>query len=452
MARLNFLQNSSIKPFKFIKKFMPVTLFGRALVIMIVPVLLVQLIMGIVYWNRHWYETTEILAHGIAGNVASLTEIADKTAISDAEFTKLQQLAYKNHDIKLSRKPLATGFEKGLLVRGDWRELFLKNALASKVEYQSQSKLYKDTILIQVAGEKYMYSFKFSKSRLLPKTIYIVVLWEVGAPLFFILIAIIFMRNQMRPLEVLANAVEDFGKGRDIGEFRPSGALEVRRVGRAFNSMRDRIYKQISQRTEMLAGISHDIKTPLTRMKLELAMLNDSEPKDEMLADIKEMEKMVGEYLAFAKGQETEKETQVDLGALIVDIFEKFPIDKVHISSMETAAEIEVALRYVSMKRALINIIANALRYADNVWFQCSATAKTITLVFEDDGPGIPEEKRGDVFRPFVRLDESRNIETGGYGLGLSICRDIITSHGGRIFLEESYSLGGLKVVVSLPL
>ncbi|MDP4840497.1 MAG: ATP-binding protein [Alphaproteobacteria bacterium] len=453
MARLSAF---SFRPFKRLKTILPETLLARSLTILIAPVLLVQLVTGIVFWDRHWSKTTETLAEGIAGNISSLVEIADLEEDRPNFFKELQHFAQTNHSISVKRSPLQNGFSKNILGKSEWidelTDSFLEKALSQKMKHPYRFRAFERDIIVQVAGEQHLYTFNVNKKYLIPKTTSLLIWWEVGAPLVFILIAVLFMRNQVRPLQSLANAVEEFGKGRDVSHYKPVGALEVRRVGRAFNQMRERVQKQITQRTEMLAGISHDLKTPLTRMQLELALLKDCEEKKALLEDVQEMKKMVEEYLNFAKGEGAEREKKVQIDDFLRELFTKFPQDKLSLPSFESLENTSVTWRPYAMKRALTNIISNALRYGGHVWFQGSVTPKTITLVFEDNGPGIPEDRRGDVFRPFVRLDESRNIETGGYGLGLSICQDIITAHGGSIFLDDSHSHGGLKVTVHLPI
>ncbi len=453
MARLSQL---TFHPFKGLKRFLPETLLARTLTILIAPVLLIQLATGIVFWDRHWSKTTETLAEGIASNVAAIIDIADFKESSPPSFSDLQQFARKNYAISLARSDLQDGFSKHILLKSDWTDEwtddFLQEALALKVKYDTRFRTFDKHITIQVAAKKYLYTFDVNKKYLIPKTTSLLIWWEVGAPLFFIFIAVLFMRNQVRPLQSLANVVEEFGKGRDVSTFKPSGALEVRRVGKAFNQMRERIHKQITQRTEMLAGISHDLKTPLTRMQLELALQKDNPEKEALLEDVHEMKKMVEEYLGFAKGEGAEREKTLMLDEFLREFFTKFPQEHLSLSSFSELQGTPVIWRPYAMKRALTNIISNALRYGDHVWFQGSMTSKMITLTFEDDGPSIPPNRREDVFRPFVRLDESRNTETGGYGLGLSICQDIITAHGGSIFLEDSPKHGGLKVIVHLPI
>jgi two-component system osmolarity sensor histidine kinase EnvZ len=256
------------------------------------------------------------------------------------------------------------------------------------------------------------------------------------------------MHNQVRPIRRLALAAENFGKGRDSMRLRPSGALEVRQAAAAFIVMRDRIRRQIGQRTEMLAGVSHDLRTPLTRMKLQLALLRKSEETEGLQADVVEMETMIDAYLAFARGEGGETPVRTDLAQSLRDVVGGLPGgDAV---TLEIAGPIEIQVRPMAMKRCLGNLVGNALRYAKQVRVSASWHHHAVSIVIDDDGPGIPEESREDVFRPFFRLDPSRNVATGGVGLGLSIARDIAHVHGGEINLEDS-PMGGLRVVLILP-
>jgi two-component system osmolarity sensor histidine kinase EnvZ len=448
MARLSFSVLRGLQPFQFLKRFMPSTLLARTLLILITPVVLIQIVMGFVFWDRHWSKTTETLAEGIAGSVAMLVTSAEQ----NENFSAVQDLAHRNLGYTLTRSEADQGFSPRLLRKTNWSEEYLQEALQQKLIQPFRLRFHESTILLQVAGGQSLYTFIIPKKALFPKTIGIVIWWEVSAPLFFILIAVLFMRNQVRPLQTLVTNVEAFGKGRDIRNFKPSGSFEVRRVGRAFNVMRERIQRQITQRTEMLSGISHDLRTPLTRMKLQLALFPESDEREALLEDVREMEKMVDEYLAFAKGEETEKEKKINLEVLVQDLLKKFPGEPITSDLGSSVSQTELMVRPIALGRALKNVITNAFWYGGgNLWFRTSVTPKTVTFVFEDDGPGIPPDKREDVFRPFVRLDTSRNTETGGYGLGLAITRDIILSHGGRIFLDTSAEHGGLKVTISLP-
>ena len=272
--------------------------------------------------------------------------------------------------------------------------------------------------------------------------------WVIGASLLLTGIAVIFMRNQMRPIRRLAFAAESFGKGRDTVRLRPQGALEVRQAAAAFIVMRDRIRRQIAQRTEMLAGVSHDLRTPLTRMKLQLAMLERDEGVEELRADVTEMEGMIEAYLAFARGEGDEAPRQTDLAQLLRETVEGLPGGDAVALTIETP--IDIPVRPVAMKRCVANLIGNAIRYGHGVAVNAGWRHRAVVIVVDDDGPGIPYDRREDVFRPFVRLDPSRNIVTGGVGLGLTIAREIAHGHGGEINLEDS-PMGGLRVVLTLP-
>jgi len=262
----------------------------------------------------------------------------------------------------------------------------------------------------------------------------------------------VFMRNQIRPLRRLARAVDDFGKGRETGDFRLEGATEVRRAAAAFNLMRYRVTRQITQRTEMLAGVSHDLRTPLTRMKLLLAMLPESQEVADLKADVAEMEKMIGGYLAFARGEGTEQPVETDLTMLLKDVVGSALREGTATIDLHTEEDsMPVLLRPAAFKRCIGNLIANAQRYARTVSIRAGHRGEAIEITIDDDGPGIPPEQREEVFKPFHRIDRSRNPETGGIGLGLTIARDVIRSHGGDLVLTDSPS-GGLRARLRLPI
>jgi two-component system osmolarity sensor histidine kinase EnvZ len=450
MARFSLIYPNFWRPFQKFKPFLPKTLLGRSLTILITPIVLVQLITGYVFWDRHWSKHTDKLADHMTSNIAGVLDMIHAIPGLPGQMSYIEGFARHHFDMTLIRRSPYATFSKELLAAEGWRERIIREALAQKISYHFRLRVFDDVIKIEVATLRGVFEFSMNKRILFPKSTPIVIWWEIGAPLFFILIAFIFMRNQMRPLQTLSGAVEAFGKGRNNDLIKPAGAIEIRRVGRAFNEMRDRIQRQITQRTEMLAGISHDIKTPLTRMELQLAMLKASPAVQALLADVKEMEKMVEEYLAFARGEEAESPTPQNIFLLIREVAQKLDPSSLYIT-LPPEETLIISLRPNAFKRALKNLISNALRYGKQVWISLSSTPKTITLIIDDNGPGIPLEKREDVFRPFVRLDESRNPQTGGYGLGLSITKDIITTHGGTIFLSDSYR-GGLRVVVNLPI
>lgn len=424
-------------------------MFGRSLAILITPIILVQLITGYVFWDRHWSKHTEKIADFITSNIASLIDMAHAIPNLPGQMHYIEQFAQTHYDIKMVKYSPYTALATQVTNGDGWSERLLQESLAKKIPHPFRVRVLPQLIKVQVATLQGVFEFTLNKRVLFSKSTPTVVWWEVGAPLFFIFIAFIFMRNQMRPLQTLSDAVEAFGKGREGDLIKPSGAVEVRRVGRSFNEMRDRIQRQISQRTEMLAGISHDLKTPLTRMELQLALLKKSPETKSLLVDVKEMEKMVEEYLAFARGEEGEIASQHNLYTLILEVLERFDTTRIELAPMPDKMPL-VSLRPHAYKRALKNLLSNALRYGKQLWIQCSASPKTITLILDDNGPGIPEDKREEVFRPFIRLDKSRNPQTGGYGLGLAITKDIITAHGGTILLADSPH-GGLRVIINLP-
>ncbi|MDH5188249.1 MAG: ATP-binding protein, partial [Rhodospirillaceae bacterium] len=286
--------------------------------------------------------------------------------------------------------------------------------------------------------------------RLFSTTTYVFVMWMVGTSLLLFGVAIIFMKNQVRPIIRLAAAADAFGKGRDSKKFKPEGALEVRRASSAFISMRNRLKRQMQQRTDMLSGVSHDLRTPITRMKLQLAMMGNSAGIDELKSDVSDMEHMLDEYLAFARGEGSEKQVAANMNEMLEEIVNKVRRKGAKVD-LHCEGKINTTVRKSALMRALTNLIENATRYGEHVTVRVAQRENTIEIVIDDDGPGIPEEQREEVFRPFYRLDGSRNPETGGVGLGMTIARDGVRSHGGEIELANAPS-GGLRVNISLPL
>jgi two-component system osmolarity sensor histidine kinase EnvZ len=273
----------------------------------------------------------------------------------------------------------------------------------------------------------------------------------IGSSVVLFGIAAIFMRNQVRPIRKLALAAENLGKGQEVGDLKPSGATEVRQATFAFKIMRDRIKRQMQQRTEMLAGISHDLRTPLTRLKLEMAMLPSSKEVEEMKSDLSDMERMIESYLAFARGEGEEEPVLTSIMHLTEDTIANFSRDGSKINLIAANDDIQLPLRVDAMKRCLSNLVGNACRYGKQVEITIMPQGQAVEVRVEDDGPGIPAEAREEVFKPFRRLEESRNFDTGGIGLGLTIARDIARSHGGDIILGQS-AMGGLRASLRLPL
>ena len=289
-----------------------------------------------------------------------------------------------------------------------------------------------------------------NRKRLFSSTTYIFVLWMVGTSMILFGVAVIFMRNQVRPIRRLAAAADAFGKGRDAPRFKPEGATEVRQAASAFISMRDRIQRQITQRTEMLAGVSHDLRTPLTRMKLQLEMAEDSDDTEDLKRDIVEMEHMLEGYLAFARGEGDELPKPTNISSMLSDIVTSAQRKGAEVD-LHTEGDIIVPVRPNAFKRCVTNLVDNADRYATHVSVRAGKRGDAIDVTIDDNGPGIPPDKWDDVFKPFFRLDESRNQGTGGVGLGLTIARDVIRGHGGDISLDVSPA-GGLRARLTLPI
>jgi two-component system osmolarity sensor histidine kinase EnvZ len=406
-----------------VERLMPRTLLGRSIIIIVTPVMLLQAISAWVFYTSHWDTVTRRLAQSVAGDIAYVIRQPGDILPNDPTITR-QNLV----DRSLSKA--------------------LEDALQRPFLIDSRSQ--RNFIEIHVQLAEGVMQAQVRRRRLFSSTTYLFFLWMVGTSLALLAFATIFMRNQVRPIKRLAQAADDFGRGRDIRDFRPSGATEVELAGHAFNLMRDRIRRQISQRTEMLAGVSHDLRTPLTRMKLQLALMGNAPEIADLKKDIEEMERMVGGYLAFARGEGTERAVDADLIELVSDAVNDARREGAAIDLAAPAQKIMLPLRRDALRRALANVIGNARRYATRIEVSLRSRDHSVDVVVDDNGPGIPLARREDVFRPFFRLESSRNPETGGTGLGLAIARDIVRTHGGEITLHDS-PLGGLRAVLRLP-
>ena len=438
-------------PFDLFKRILPKTLFGRALMILVTPLILLQLVATHIFIDRHWETITRRLTGAIAGEIAV---IINETLHDQAPETRARLFREAQHKLQL-RMAFTTGAvlpdEKqeysGILDR------FLARDLKQRIQrpFVIDTTVFKEKVIIDVQLPDGVLTIIAPGERLFSSTTYILLFWMVGTSLILIAVAVVFLRNQIRPIRRLAAAADRFGKGRGLDqEFHISGAREVRQAGSAFNLMRARISRQIRQRTDMLSGVSHDLRTPLTRMKLQLAMLGDDEAISELNADVVEMETMIEGYLTFARGEGDEPAVESDLSELVETAVAGWrrngsEID-CHVEGM-----LKLPVQKDGLRRCIDNLISNANRYGNHIWVRAGIRDEAIELIVDDDGPGIPEENRQDVFRPFHRLDESRNPETGGTGLGLAIARDIARSHGGDISLEDSPH-GGLRARVRLPI
>ena len=429
-----------------IKRLLPRTLEGRTILILVVPVVVAQLITVYIFFERHFSTLSVDLSRAVAGDIEM---IIDESERDPASRSRIFAAAADSFELSIDFEPGA----KLTPVVTRWNPLIepiLETAMAERVGRPFTIGAYGNDnwAEIRVQLPDGVLDVRSPQHRLFSYTAFVFIAWVIGAALLLTWIAVIFMRNQVRPIRRLAVAAERFGKGNDTMQLKPAGALEVRQAAAAFMVMRDRIRRQIAQRTEMLAGVSHDLRTPLTRMKLQLAMLHEAEDAEGLRADVTEMEHMIDAYLAFARGESGEAAQPTDFVALLSDVVEGLPGRAAVTLSVD--GPIDIAIRPVAMRRCLGNLLGNALRYARRVKVTASLVQKTVRVVIDDDGPGIPADKREDVFRPFFRLDPSRNIATGGVGLGLSIAQDIAHGHGGEIGLEDS-PLGGLRVVLTLP-
>ena len=436
-----------------IKNILPQTLFGRALLIIVTPLILMQAISTFVFFDRHWDTMTRRLAHTLAGDIAfivdSLTPLPKQLDLNQI-FLKADDILH----IRLTYSPEEILVKKKAFQQWDRVRKSLQDALKERVRRPfSIDTIKKDRrIEIKVQLPQGLLNVNVHEKRLYSSTPYIFLMWMIGSSLVLFAIAIIFMRNQIRPIRRLAIAARSFGMGRGSSEIKPSGAKEVRQATQAFRQMRERISRQFAQRTEMLAGVSHDLRTPLTRMKLQIEMLERTPETRELQDDIQEMERMIDGYLTFARGEGSESLSKINLTSLIEEIISTERRDGSLINFVNKSKTMKfVALRPQAIKRAITNLIINSKKYAETVKVEFEYNSEHAIITIDDNGPGIKPEHRDDVFKAFFRLDPSRNTDTGGTGLGLTIAKDIVQSHGGDLLLSEA-SLGGLRATITLPL
>lgn len=429
------------------KRLLPKSLYGRVALIVILPIFLMQSVITYVFFDRHWDTVTANQSANVSGQIALLTKLYEKAETPEARAAVIA-MAYDDLDISTRYQP-----EKPLPERNKLSPFNLYNATLDRQltevlgrDFWFDTRSWPGYVEIRVeSGDGYLV-FLPLRDRVFATTGPVFVLWLIGTSLLLGSIAIVFLRNQVRSILKLANAAEAFGRGRDMPEFRPSGATEVRRAGRAFIAMRERIKRHLAQRTTMLAGVSHDLRTPLTRMKLSLALLPESEDVEGLKRDVDEMETMVQSYLEFASDlASTEEAVSFDTGALLREVAGGSAR-----VTVDAPAGVMIEARRDAMKRALGNLIGNGLKYANHVWASLKRDGAYVEFIIDDDGPGIPEEKYAEVFKPFYRLDEARSQQIAGVGLGLSVVRDVARSHGGDVTLARS-PRGGLRAVLRAP-
>lgn len=435
------------------RRLLPRTLFFRTMMLIFVPLIVVQVVSVVVFFDGSWSRMGRRLSDNLVDDIKIIIRLAesgmpvrDVQALADDEL----QISFAIYDeaqgdkIKKALKPnpIVVAYLKETLERAFGKDNW---SILLDEEQNANSDL-----LIFIEKDKVLYQFICSKKRIFSSSIFMFVVWMVATSVLLFLVSVLFLRIQVRAIADLAQTAENFGKGIDDDGFKPYGSSEVRKAGWAFIKMKERILRQMMERTQMLAGVSHDLRTPLTRMKLVVAMMENSQDKQDFLTDIDEMEKMLNGYLAFVRGEGDETAVKVNVAELAESITARFASKHIKIKCFAETQVRDIMAKEQALRRAITNIIANACRYGKKVEVRVSGTDKGITVIVDDNGPGIPQDKREAVFRAFYRLENSRNKETGGIGLGLAITKDIITAHGGKISLTDG-PLGGLRVIIELP-
>ena len=434
-------------------KFLPRTLFFRTMLLIFVPLIVVQIVSVVMFFDGSWSRMGRRLSENLAADMSFVTNLVLKDV---SKVSEIQEMADKTFGIQMeyydnnAKYQVISKTHRGSKMVVGYLEKALEDTFPNAKREIMLSKDDNDLIVL-VDDEHGLFKFVTSKKKIFSSSIFMFVVWMVGTSILLFLVAVLFLRIQVRSIAELAQVAEDFGKGIDNKNFKPYGSSEVRKAAIAFIKMKERIQRQISERTQMLAGVSHDLRTPLTRMKLQAAMMPEGEDKKDFLSDVDEMEKMLDGYLAFVSGEAGEKSTFVDMNEMILSIINKFRNKKALIRYSTNDEVSAIQGREQALKRALTNVISNAFRYGKTIAVKLESNDKKLWVSIDDDGPGIPADKREEVFKAFYRLENSRNKETGGVGLGLSIAKDVITSHGGTIELLDS-ELGGLKVLISIPL
>ena len=430
-----------------LKKILPTGLFYRSLIIVAAPTIILQIIITVVFFDSIWIKSNKGLTRSLVGEIKTLSDIYASQNEQQIKYLT-DQFKYnfdfviniKNEELpEINKERKYSPIDRSL--RRELKSVF------GSTNYWFDTTSYEDVVEIKVKSADKLIEIVFPKEKIAPSSVRIFILWITVPSLLLISIAIIFLKNQTRPIVNLAKAAERFGKGDFVKDIRPSGASEIRKAAYEFDRMAKRIDRHLKQRSEMLSGISHDLRTPLTRLKLQLAMMSQKDISSKMSKDIDEMEMMLNSYLQFAKSQAVEDSVATNIYKLLIEISEEKNNKKLH---LDLTNEIVLVGRKNALKRCFNNLIENGLNYAENVYVKVSKSTNRLNVFIEDDGPGIPINQYKNVFKPFYRLDQSRNQNKSGVGLGMSIAEDIIRSHGGNIELGES-QYKGLLIKISLP-
>jgi two-component system osmolarity sensor histidine kinase EnvZ len=429
---------------------LPKGLYARALIIMIVPMVILQSVVAYVFLERHWNLVTQRLSAGVVSDIAALIDVYG-TYPQDADATRIKKIAQERLGLAIDFLPLTEMPPPGpkpffsLLDQSLSEELRKKIGRPYWIDTVGRSSL----VEIRIRLDNAVMRVFARRSAAYASNSEIFLFWMLGTSSVLLIFAVIFLRNQIRPILKLADAAESFGKGREVPNFRPRGAREVRRASQAFIEMKNRVERTIEQRTAMLAGVSHDLRTVLTRFKLELALAGNGPETEAMKSDVDEMARMLEAYLSFARGDLDEPSAPVDMAEFLEQL--KADLEREgHTATVSFHGLPVVTVRPAAFKRCLGNLVSNAARFAKSISIAGHRDHRYLTIKIDDDGPGIPADKREDVFKPFLRLDDARNQDEGNSGLGLSIARDIARTHGGDITLAES-PMGGLRATVRVP-
>jgi two-component system osmolarity sensor histidine kinase EnvZ len=436
---------------RWVKSLMPTGLYGRTLLIIIAPMVILQSVVAFAFMERHWNTVTRRLSAAVTQDISALIDVYRTFPQTDPDNVQLRRIAQQRLGLVVDFLP---GTELPPIGPKPFFSL-LDQALSEEIRKQIGRPFWIDTVgrsalvEIRIQLDNSVIRVFARRSAAYASNSEIFLLWMVGTSLVLIAVAIVFLRNQIRPILRLADAVESFGKGREVANFGPRGAQEVRRAALAFLEMKRRVERAIDQRTTMLAGVSHDLRTVLTRFKLELALVGDGQEFEAMKKDVDEMGRMLEAYLAFARGDSGEQAAPTDMAAFLDELKDDAERNG-HRTSVEFHGYPVVTVRPNAFKRCLANLVSNAARFASSIAITGHRDHRWLTITVDDDGPGIPPKLREEVFKPFLRLDDARNQDQGGTGLGLAIARDIARLHGGDIILGDS-PLGGLRATVRIP-